>query len=185
MNPGIKRALLQVGDDRVPLLRERRREEPGDHHIDVVFFRADGGGNLQKLRLEILVEEVRHQHLKAEAAGVRFLGRSPDPDLSEQFGLVPLERLRGHDVADRPIIHVGQKRIHRGDAGPIILDFGNQQGMQHILVEVIVRQAGQECGRFRVCGESLRKPARVGHADADEPLDQHAGRKLRLEGGIA
>ncbi len=36
----------KVGDGRVPLLRERRREEPGDHHVDVVFFRADGGGNL-------------------------------------------------------------------------------------------------------------------------------------------
>ena len=53
MRPRVQSPALDKGKNRIILLRQRRSKVPGDHHVDVVFLRADRRHQLRKFAKEL------------------------------------------------------------------------------------------------------------------------------------
>ena len=72
VGPVVQPPVLDVREDGIVLLCQRRSKVPGDHHIDVILFRADFCDHFRIRRVKISVKEVLHQHPDSEADGIGF-----------------------------------------------------------------------------------------------------------------
>ena len=104
VHPGRQSAVFQIGERGVILFGQCCGEKPGDHHVDIIFFRADRSGPIEIFRMEALLKEMIHQAAQAETDGKGQPGCDPPPDIGfEGFGIAP-KAVRAHAVAGGPVI---------------------------------------------------------------------------------
>lgn len=113
------------------------------HHPHVVLFGLDRCHHVHTGRVEV-VQVMLHQHAYPEAHRVRRIAKGPAPDGVEQLGAIPLEHLGGHLVAGYPVVHVWDETLDFPQAGLVVAQFRDNEGVELVLVEVGVRKVVQE-----------------------------------------
>ena len=176
---------LQIGQGRVVLLGQSRGEKPGDHHVDVVFIRADCGHPLQILRVESCrLQIVTHQHAHAEAAGIDVRAGHPAANGRKQRVGVPGEHPGRQHIAGGPIIYIRKKDFHRGQAGVIIAHQAQQRPVQIVFIIGCMGQHGQKGGGLRRARGFLGQRAQLRGAHTPYLLRRHGGHQLALKQAV-
>ena len=85
-----------------------------------------------------------HEHSHSEANGVGVLGSEPLADSSEEGVLVAAEAARGELIARSPVVDIGEEGLHFAQAGVEVLQLGEDEGVELVLLEVSVREGADE-----------------------------------------
>ena len=81
-----------------------------------------------------------HQHADRKADRIGLLRTDPGADPRKEFLLMLFKDLRRHLVAGRPVIHIRQESIDIPDAGFKILHLGKNEGMELVLLKILMRK---------------------------------------------
>lgn len=114
---------------------------PGNHHVDIIFIRADlchqgriGGGKR-------LIQIERHEHSDAKPNRVRMGGMYPGLDFFIELRKMDPKYLRTEQITGGPIIDMGQKSIHGRDCLAIILHLADQKTVEIVFLIVGMQEA--------------------------------------------
>ena len=124
-----------------------------------------------------------HQQLDAEADGVGLPGVNPALHMLQQRRPVLFEDGRAHLVADGPVVHIGQKALHRGHAGIKVPKLLQQEGVQAVLLIICVRQFVQKRFRLLAAPQLLRQGPQSGGPHAQDRPGGNVREQLRRKGG--
>ena len=124
---------------------------------------------------------MRHEHFHAEAAGVGVRTVHPAADVIDQVCRVLFEWERPYEVAGRPVVHIGEKHVERGNGFGIVLYLVYEHAVQVVLVEILMRKCAHELCRLRRSGKLLGIAADGGLADADDRLLRDGRQQTRVK----
>ena len=184
MRPWGEAALLDVRNRRLVLLGEGRGEVPGDHHVYIIFIAFNYGNFFKVFRAEIRVEIVRHKHFDAEADGIDLAAFYPAAALVRQSRRVFFECLRAQRVAGRPVVHIREKGVERGDGGGIVLFLVQNQRVEVVLVQIPVRQIGEKEADVGFPAKLSSERAAIRHTHAENALRRERRDELCHEGRV-
>ena len=87
-------------------------------------------------------------------------------------------------AARRPVVHIREERINRGDGRGAVLLLVQYQRVEVVLVQIPVRQVGQKFPDIRHTAQLLCQSAAVGHTDAENALRRERRHEPRHERGV-
>ena len=126
-----------------------------------------------------------HQHLDAEAHGVRRGGGEIAVDASAEVRELFLHRFGAQRVAGRPVVDIRQEGVEGGKRVLIAGKLVDQQRVQIVLVEITVRQRRKKSrGLVRSSQLLCQRPERR-HPHAEDRLGLDARQQAREEIGVA
>ena len=126
-----------------------------------------------------------HQHLDAEAHGIRRGGGEIAVDASAESGEIFLHSLGAQRVAGRPVVDIRQKGVDGGERVLIAGKAVDQQRVQVVLVEIAVRQRGKKSRGLVRSSQLLCQRAERRHPHAEDRLGLDARQQAREKTGVA
>lgn len=181
MRPNVHMRGFQIGKGCLVLLGQDSGKIPGNHHIDIVFFGAEGGNEVEMGGFKMLLRIIFHQHFNGETNGVGMVGAEPLQNLRIKLLLLVAEDFWRDHVAGGPVVDIGQEFVECVYGVFKVFHPFDEKAVNIIFFVTGMGKRAEKYGSFRGVGKIFGKSAQLRRAHTEDGVGIYRGNELAVK----